>query len=476
MLRRTAAILATTAVLVLGFAPGASAQDPGQGGSYGAGASAQALTIEIAGQSLAVSQTSAGVTSQPQPTASANGAALLLAGTAVPGEAPVSATEGESVVDSTSACPIDLTPLTEALAGTGLVVDVACVTTSAEVTDGAPSARSESGEVVIRLSGVADGLLAPVVDVLTTLLDALLPTTGDLVDQLCGILAAVCDLVDDTLQINIPELVDELIGDLQQLPNDAFVLAEVLVAPTFSEAAADAETVGASAGSGTVTINLFPGLAFVVDSLLEDLGLLEGDPAGAGQGLLSVQLAPSAATVQRDATTGEVTVNGAAAELLTIDVTDSLGILSQLLGVDVPELVGQLLDTLDDALCGPLGDLLCITFGESVELTEEQLAARGYDFGPGTVGVATTATDIQLLGILSEQLGAPLLRIALSESDAAANVIPAQAPAPPTSEPPAEAPPGPLPRTGAESGLPVAIAMLVVAGLGVALLRRTRTV
>ena len=87
MLKRTTAILATGAVAAIALMPSAHALDNPTLDPYGAGAYATALELTLLGQDLAVSTSSAAITSTPE--AKADGAALLLAGTPRPGRRPV---------------------------------------------------------------------------------------------------------------------------------------------------------------------------------------------------------------------------------------------------------------------------------------------------------------------------------------------------------------------------------------------------
>src|SRR5262245_3032197 len=109
MLKRTTAVLATAAIGVLAFVPSASAIDNPKLDPYGAGAYASALELTLLGQDLAVSTTSAAITSKPE--AKADGAALLLAGNPLPGAAP-SAAPGGPATNKTCAINIDLAQLT----------------------------------------------------------------------------------------------------------------------------------------------------------------------------------------------------------------------------------------------------------------------------------------------------------------------------------------------------------------------------
>jgi hypothetical protein len=473
MIRRTTAILATTGLVALGAMAPATAQEPAaQLSSYGASSYATALEISLTDQSLAASHTTASVTSSPAPKALANGAALLLAGTAIPGEAPVEATEGQDVTDSTSACPVDLNPLTEALAGSGLTIDVACVTTNAKVPNGAPSARSESGELTISIQGLAEGALAPLGDALEQVLGQLLPPGSDAVEQLCeSPLGILCDTIEEITSIDVQALVDEIFADLLEVGDGTFTLAEVFVAPTLSTASASSAGVDAAAGSGAVTITLFPGLQAAIEAVT---GLVPGEVAP--DSLLTVEIGQATASVHRDPITGEAAPDASAAQLLSASATDNLGILDQLLSVEVPGLLDSLTEAAAALSCdgGALADVLCVDLGAVNELDEAELTARNLNFGAGTVGREASAASIHVLPILGEQLGAPLLSVALAEAAAAANAVPAQ----PLPSPAPEAPRGdaPLPRTGGEAALPLALGLLAVAALGGTLLRRTRSV
>src|SRR3954464_3212993 len=106
MLKRTLAIAGTAAIIALAIAPSASASNlngVGKLGPFGAGATAQALQLTLLGKDIAVSTTSAAADSKPE--AKADGAALLLAGTPVPGAAPSAAPGGPA---SNKTCAADV--------------------------------------------------------------------------------------------------------------------------------------------------------------------------------------------------------------------------------------------------------------------------------------------------------------------------------------------------------------------------------
>ena len=165
MFKRTVAILASAAVLALLAAPSAQAAGPDQLSGYAAGSSATGLVINLIDQSIALASTTAAVSSEGPddatdgPTAAADGAALLLAGTPVPSGAP-SQTPGGQASNSVKVVNLDLGDATSGAAD-GLAAVLAQVDTTATVTDGAPSARSEAKELVIKKLKATASLLPP---------------------------------------------------------------------------------------------------------------------------------------------------------------------------------------------------------------------------------------------------------------------------------------------------------------------------
>ncbi len=460
MRTRITAIVAITSVLALTLMSPAAAQTPDapdQFGSYGAAGTATALTLTLLGQELAVSNTSAGVGSGAAgegPQAIANGAALLLAGTPVPGDALATAPGGPA---ENEACAADVN-LGELTGGalSALDLGLACVHTSATDAGGAPGAHSESGELIITITSPAGTALEPI---LTPLFEGVEQITTPVLDALAPLL----DGVEEVTQIELDTILDDLITDLQ---DELFVLAQIVVAPTASQAAATGDGVFARAGGNGVTINLLPGLA----ATLADLGL---DIAPTVAPLLSVQLGQGVAEVSRDPESAEASTDGSAAQLLSIEATDELGILQELTGQLTGAINGLAIDQLACEAGNPLADVLCIDLGSVRDLSDAELAARGLDFGPGTAGVEASAASIQILPIAADALGGSVLGLSLASATAAANaelVSPSSGPGPDVEEQRS------LPRTGGEAALPVTLGLLAAASAGLVLVRRTRTV
>jgi len=452
MSRRITALVATGAFAALIAAPSPAAAEPPQIGSYGAGGSATALVLTLLGQELGVSDTAAAVGSEPE--AAADGAALLLAGNPVPGAAPSAAPGGQATNES---CAVDV-DLGELSGGalSALDLGLACVNTAAAINGGAPSAQSESGELVINVTSPAGTALEPI---LTPLFDAVPQVTDPLFEALDPLLGPI----EDATEIEVRQILDDIIADLQ---DETFVLAQIVVAPAVSQASADSDDgIVGRAGSNGVTIRLLPGIA----QTLSEVGL---DIAPVATPLLTVQLGQAFAEVVRDPVTGEADASGSAAQLLSIEAADELGILQELTGQLTGAINGIAVEQLGCTGDNPLADVICIDLGAVRELSQEELAARGLDFGPGTVGRAASAANIQILPVAAEALGGSVLGLRLAAADAAAN---ATAVAPPVTPPAPGSPPSRLPTTGGDGVLPVTAALLAAAAGGMALVRRTRT-
>lgn len=461
MFRRTLAAVGTSALVAVAVIAPAGAEAPQL--DYVAGTSATALEITLAGQSAAFAVSTAGV-SDPKdggPMATADAAGALLVGQALPGAALSQAPDGPATGES---CPASL-DLGELSMGQLelLGLDIACSRSSSTVENGEPSAKAEAGEVILELqvpSGeVLDTVLAqiltPLVSGLTMLNDALKQPWQMFFGQL-------------PLEIvNLPGLLDVLIDALDQ---DDFVLAQIVVAPSVSQASAsDTAGVVAEAGTSGLVVNLLPGLAASLDELVG----LAGSPAESAP-LLSVELGNATAQVKLDPVTGAATPDASAVQLLDLQVApDTIGLLELIAGQAIPQIDGLAFDQLGCNEGNPLAIVLCFEAGVVRDLTADELTARGYDFGPGTVGREATAAKLELLGGARQLLGDAVLGISFAQAEAVANaIVPTAAPA----QDPAPAPAGPpLPRTGADSALPLTLGMLCVGAAGAMLLRRTRT-
>ncbi len=450
MFRRTTAVLATAAVISLAVMAPARAQTPPTD-LNAAAATATALQLTLLGQTLAVSQTQAAVGESGF--AAADGAALLLAGTPVPGGAP-SAAGGQ---ESNEVCPLEL-DLNEATSGalSGLQLEIACVRTSAT----AGAARSASDEVIIRVLGPGGAIVEPI---LGPVLDAVDQVTDPLVEALAPLLG----IVNDVTQIDVANVLDQL---TTALGDDLFVLAEIIVAPSISEATFSEDSVSAEAGSNAITINVLPGIASTLDVVTNLIDV----PNPSNGPLLQVKLGAANAQVIKNLD-GTTQPDASAAQLLSITADDSLGILQGLTGTltDVLDLL-----SITQLSCegGALADILCIDLGRVNELDHDELVARNLDFGPGTAGIEASAATIRVLPIAAEALGGDVLGLSLASATAAANANDIPRLAPPAGPPAATPDAPPLPKTGAESALPLTLALLAVGSAGALLVRRTRTI
>ena len=454
MLKRTIAAVALVGIAALTIAPTATAQDGRKLDPYGAGAYATALELTLLGQDLAVSTSSAAITSTPE--ASADGAALLLAGTPVPGAAPSKAPQGPGT-NEVCAVDIDLAELTGgaiSLAEAGL----ACVETSATTSGAKVEATSASGELVINVLAPGGTALEPL---LTPLFEGVTSVTDPLIEALCPLL---CDggVIDELTDINLEAVLNGLLDDLQ---DETIAIAQIAVAPTASVArATTAEGVLAQAGASGATIRLLPGLA---PSLVE-LGL---DLPGLTEPLATIKVGTSNAEVVRDPVTGVPVPDASTATILDVQLADTLGILEQLTGVASNLLQGLATGPLGCNDSNPLVDILCLDLATVKNLNQQELEARNLWFGEGTVGREATAVSLHLLPIAAEALGGDVLGLHLGQSTAAANATPV-APAPAPTTPPIDR----LPKTGGSATLPVGLALFGAAAVAAAVVRKARTV
>jgi hypothetical protein len=457
MLKRTLAILATGAVGALALAPSAGAQDTGpELKPYGAGAFASALEVTLLGQDLAVSNTSAAITSTPE--AKSDGSALLLAGTPLPGNTPSSYPDGK---DKNKSCALDLN-LGQLTGGAISLADagLACINTTASHTDktatapGITTATSASGELIINVTAPAGDVLKPILDplgsavqdqVLAPLLDALAPLTGG---------------IKDATQIDLPAVINDLVGSLLSVdPN--VVIAQIAVAPSGSSAGFNSDTgVAALAGSSGATITILPDL---LQNLL-DIGL--NIPAIGPLATIKVGASQAGVAFDKDA---KPKADASSAKILDVQLAPSLGILSQITG-QLTSALEQLAGATGALGCNannPLAGIVCIDLGSVRELTTQEMKDHNLWFGDGTIGREASAATVRVLSIASDSLGGDVLGIRLGSSDASANAAITTPDTVPT--------PIKLPKTGGTPSLPVALVLMLGAGGLAALVRRTRT-
>ena len=457
MLKRSLATVTCSALLAFVFAPAAQAQDPDLE-SYGAGASATALVLEILDQAATFSSTGAAVGSEPE--AAADGQAAAIPPLFETPGAPVQSTgplvEGDDcAVNEDLPAPLDV-----------LGLDIACVHTAAEVADGSPEASSLSDEIVLDIIS-AELVGQATDDLLRPLLTELLAGIATPLAQLEAI-PGLADLVP-----SLDALITLLLNDL----SDGGSLATVTVAPTSSTAD---EVEGLATAQGAV-VDILPGLLPGIGSLAQ------------------VTVGDSFSSATFDPVTGEVVTDGEAA-FLDVELTglqlilgalldNVVGALTEPLPAPLDELaatalgtIGDLIANLDDEVEGvvnvtvdqlacpdsPLAAVLCFEAGTVNELDAAGLASYGFDaFGEGTEGIESTMLGLSVLD--------GTLELGIGQTAAAANAVPADDTGLP-GDPPAAPPRGNLPTTGADDMLPVTLALFAAAVAGITLIRRTRSV
>jgi hypothetical protein len=447
MLKRSVAILATTACLAFALAPSAQAAPPEDVDPYGAGAAASALTIQLADLDLTFSATGVAISSKPE--AAANGQAVTLVDT----EPTVVTSTGAEETAQDCVLPIDL-PAPIDITG----IDIACVDMAAAVTGEGPASSSESGEITIAINSSAEAV--------QQLIDLLLEPL------LTEILAPITATLT-SLGLSLDPLVALLLADLSNGGN----LAEIEVAPTSSTASAIASRAEAQGVTLSLLPDLLPGVGSIADVVVGD----------------------SFASAVYNPETGEVDTDGKAA-FLSVDLSGLELLLNALLGQVLGTVTGQLppgpisdvvqallttltglisgLDstvedvvnvTVDQLACpgSPLAALLCFTAGSVHDMDAAALTAHGFEYGEGTTGIQA---DVLSLNVLDD-----LLVLGVGQTAAAANGIPAQDP-PTTTVPDDPETQRPLPTTGGTPALPLAMLLFGAAAGAAVLVRRSRTV
>ena len=222
--------------------------------SFIATAAARGLDLQVFGTHVTIGQSSAMVNSTPF--AKASGAAVAL----VPGTVSNSEVSGPNQSAAPpKACVLDLP-----VAGL-ITVELACGESRVDTTNGAPSAFGAGTVAGVDLLGT--NLLAPVVNLLQSLLNALLPvvdqTVGTVLNtltptlgNLLGGLAGNLGLGQGSNVAPVSGLVNNLLDGIER----ATQLLDVRVGTSTSQAVTTAEKVTATANAAGAQIDLLPGL------------------------------------------------------------------------------------------------------------------------------------------------------------------------------------------------------------------------
>ena len=408
--RRLAGIAALTAaaVSVLGI-PGASAQEV----TYQSSADGQALNLSLFGQGLTAGKTHTDVSSAPKATATGDGIANPLA--------PAGQTSAEVTADGDKAGSPD-----ENCEGTldqipGLVIDLACSASEAQITDGAPAAGASARVGTVQLD--------PIDPLVATPLSAVVDQAQGGVDQLLSGLAPVLQPVDDATNLGLQDTLGDLFGALF----NGAPLATLTLGTTTSStiATADAITSTCTAQGGQLDI-LDPAPVAGVDA----------------PPVISVEIGDATTSVVAKTDGSEPTATADPA-IVTVRVPS------------IPQLAEVKLgpgDSVDIPLPDPFGSsTISVAAGETGTNDDGSTFARA------------SGVHLDLLNGDALMGGIDLaLADCASVAGATVEAPPAQ-PAVPVTAPPA------LPRTGGTTPNPLALAATIgLAGLGLALLRRSR--
>jgi hypothetical protein len=458
MLKRSVVAITCAMVLALVAAPVAGAQDPDLQ-SYGAGASATALFLDLLDQELTFSSTGAAVRSTPK--ANGPGSKTTASAAGVAATTPIFSSDPSTMVSdgapaSGQSCVLDLN-LPEPINVTG--GGISCVDTKAEVTGSSPTGTAASDEV--RLDIISAALVGQLTD------DLLRPLLTQLLAGIETVLTSIDDLVPADLSLDT--LIDLLLDDLA----DGGPLARVGVGQTTSTAS-DVEARSTVEG---VTIEVLPNLL-----------------PGGSLPLATITVGDSFANAAYDAATGKVVTDGEAA-FLDVDLIGLEVVLDAIAGTIVDTLLAQLPDPLGDTLgplvamltttvssldepdgpiesvvnvtihqlacpASPLATVLCFEAGTVNELDAAGLEGYGFAFGDGTKGIEASILGLNVLD--------STLVLGVGQTAAAANAV--------TDTPLPSAPSQPdrsLPRTGGSPSGPLALVLLAAATVGIALVRRT---
>lgn len=400
-------------------------------GSYASSASAEALTIKIAGTVLTTSSATAALSSAPQASASA---------TEILG--PVASSERKVELSSVGSSATEPAPGTKCTGNELTAVpgvrrlDVTCGSATATLSADGGSARGIGAQVVLEPS--VSGLLATL-----GLQEPAQGAVGQVNEQ---VLAPLVQAVTGT---PIGELVGAGTQTVQDVLSKVLTLqatARVVIAPAKAEVSADAATVKAAAHAQGLRIELLP-----VDGAGATNNLLPDD-LKVGEPLVTITVGEAVASKTVDRATGKATTvqtpGAVTVDIASTEVAKALGLPATKLTVPlaesfcVPGLVGTPLET-------------CVTVAKS------GVDAKGNPFAEGIT--------VQLFKGLEGGIDIALGRASAWDAPAG----PAAAVGAPAVAAPAEAPRGELPRTGAPAIMPlVGGALLGLAALSRRVARR----
>ena len=226
--------------------------------SYIATAAARGLNLSVFGTNLTIGQSSAIVNSTPSAKASGAGVAL------VPGTISTSEVNGpDQTAAPPKACVLNL-PVDLPAVGQLLALELACGESRVSITNGAPSAFGSGSVAGVDLAAL--GLLDPVIALLQSLLNQLLPvvdqTVGSVINTVptlsgvLGPLAANLGLGSTSTVAPVSGLVDNLLAGVKR----ATGLVDIRLGASTAQAVTGASAVTATATAAGAQIDLLPGL------------------------------------------------------------------------------------------------------------------------------------------------------------------------------------------------------------------------
>ena len=380
---------------------------------YDAGSNGQALHLSLFGQSLTVGEAQTQVGSAPEASANGNGIANPLS--------PVGVTEAEATADGESVdtgqnCEGELPEIP------GLALGIACSSSAASVTDGFPAATATAG-IIEPLQ------VNPIDAILDTPLSAVVDGVEENIPPLLDGLGQVLGPIDDATDLGLEDTLRDVIG----FALDGAPLATVNVGVTETTTTADAGGVTTACASNGARVDVL-------------------DPPAVG----GIDLPPAISVIVGEAGTS-VSIDGQTGEAAPV-VNPSL------VTVIVPSIPA-------------LADGLAVEVGQQIEIPlPEPLGTSTISVAAGETGVNEAGQTFAQASSISLDLlpglqGGIQLALADCASVAGTDVVTTV-----TTETTTTTEPG-LPKTGSSGPNGWALgATAGLAGLGLTLLRRTRTV